>query len=465
MSMSSSSTTSSTEVEGEVEEELVTNVVVGGNLSDAQLYSFIGIVCVSSFLSIMGSTRVLLLQRDRDAVVTVTTTGQQQDPQQGSNSSGGGRNTTNNSRSSSASQLQQRTTRQQKRRRRTYHRLVTGLSVGDIIFSITNFLQPFLADADRTVIPSAFGNQMTCSFLAFVFIWSNLVCTMYNAILSLHFWLVVVRRWRNEDLEAYFERPMQVIAWIWPLVLPCFALVSGANEQGQISMMCLNAREPPLIPMLYFGTSGISVLTAILCTVWVYVFYRRQVVYTRRRSSYSNSFTTESQSNRVQTLARRSVAYTFVYINTILWPLLSNVLAGVGDTSKGLVYGLRLLGWIFFPLQGFFNLMIYIQPLIQQGHKANPNVSKLHIFTQIVIKGDVSISQRPPQLGGASSTRLDRGGDTSSSLQKKSNVDSTNNNIESIMEEPPPADCGLVEEENATTEAAVLDNADGEEKT
>jgi len=317
--------------------------LIGAELSNLQHCIVIAVVLIGACLSAFSSIRILLLQRNA------------KDGQQ------------------------------------TYHRLIFSMSVADVFFSLCCLLQLFLVDKEKTVQPWAIGNETSCSGIGFIFTFFYFVIVIHNALLSLHFWLIVVRKWTPSDMKKYFHRQSAVVAWVLPLLIQLYTVLSSRYVQTSIAMICFSDRDqiPEKIEVAWLG---IACLIATVFTVWVYIFYKKKIEITLARSSYASSFATQAQDKRSKKLARRSVAYFLVYLNTLLWTVALNILARFDDDidlGNGWVFALRLISWIFLPLQGFFNMMVYVQPMITQKRKDHPEFSEWKIFLWLFVYGKV----------------------------------------------------------------------------
>ena len=107
---------------------------------------------------------------------------------------------------------------------------------------------------------------------------------------------------------------------------------------------------------------------AVIATCGEQSMNKRTSWYSFRLSTTSNSATlTESASNKVDTVATQAVLYSISYLNSFIWPfLVFGINEAIGD-SRGRegepgLYTLQYLAWLLLPLQGFFNLLVYIRP-------------------------------------------------------------------------------------------------------
>ena len=113
-------------------------------------------------------------------------------------------------------------------------------------------------------------------------------------------------------------------------------------------------------------------------------------------------------------MAYRAMFYCLVYLNTLIWPLLTNVINYTTDPSDRTLFALRLLSWTLYPLQGFFNLLVFTSPIIKELQKQHqrvqssgannktPNDSQNYfILLWLLLIGRIKPS--PESLGGTSS--------------------------------------------------------------
>ena len=83
-------------------------------------------------------------------------------------------------------------------RRSCYHRLMLGVSVADISASFWHGMSTWPIPAGEQLW--AVGNDCTCRLQGF-FTQNSIISSFYNASLSVYFYLVIVRGWKEEDLR------------------------------------------------------------------------------------------------------------------------------------------------------------------------------------------------------------------------------------------------------------------------
>lgn len=105
-----------------------------------------------------------------------------------------------------------------------YTRLLIGMSICDIIFSVTISMATFLRPQETSTRVWAFGNDASCSAIAFLnqFSFSSL---FYNGMLSFYFLLAARFRKKNSEISRFIEPCMHFVSIGYPLV----AAVVGAG--------------------------------------------------------------------------------------------------------------------------------------------------------------------------------------------------------------------------------------------
>ena len=132
-------------------------VLVGDTLTTAQYHGMAAAGILSCMLSLLGSFRVvMLIKQTRD---------------------------------------------QRHQKLNPYHRLMAGMALNDIMFSLGLFSNLFLVPSDIMVSPLAVGNTQTCSLAGYFAVWGATSASIYNCCLSMNYFLVLVRKWNNDQKE------------------------------------------------------------------------------------------------------------------------------------------------------------------------------------------------------------------------------------------------------------------------
>lgn len=262
-----------------------------------------------------------------------------------------------------------------------YHRIMSGLSAMDWIVSFNILLQPFAAPP-TTGWPLAMGNQTTCNFVGFfVMFWSG--AAFYSAFLSIYF-VATVRG--QSKIIAKWEPYGHVLAVLFPLLISLLSMATGNINPNNVYAICTNGPYPEhctfhaetpcergdrwghvLIVFCAFVCTSMSVF-GIVNTWLVYWTVQRQYNCTRRLS-----FTAElgeSQLRRQAQVARQATLYTLAFLTGGAVQLLA-IVYSMGKEPQGRYFVVMMFFRALFPLQGFWNWLIYVRPRVvewrQQG--------------------------------------------------------------------------------------------------
>ncbi|KAL3934291.1 MAG: hypothetical protein SGBAC_009956 [Bacillariaceae sp.] len=126
-----------------------------------------------------------------------------------------------------------------------YHGLLTGMSLCDIIFSITLASGSFLFPKENSDKLWALGNEASCDTVAFMTQFSY--CTiLYNAMLSFYFLLTARFGYSNQEIAARWETSMHVLCLGWPLLTAYAGLYLNLYGDREANMGCWIRQDIPL---------------------------------------------------------------------------------------------------------------------------------------------------------------------------------------------------------------------------
>ncbi|CAJ1945567.1 unnamed protein product [Cylindrotheca closterium] len=325
-----------------------------------------------------------------------------------------------------------------------YHGLLTGMSLCDILFSITlaagNFLYP-KSTSDRAL---AMGNDATCDAIGFFnqFSYSAL---LYNAMLGYYFLLTTKYRYSNMDIAAKFETSMHMVCLGWPLLTAFAGLFMDVYGEREVNIGCWVRKDipyncgkgpdktgEPCKSFLYGNVFGGIILFVCLCSlvitnivIWTYV--RKQVNHHDQRlsrlqkqqtpativnfeeSSEENENAAPARPTKEQRLAeiqeQQHKRLMFLRFQAMLFvggfafcnfaTYLLRILESRAESNfqvKELPYRfffLLLLQAITFPLQGFINMFVYMRPTYLSNRKSHPSESKLWCYRRAILGDSV----------------------------------------------------------------------------
>jgi hypothetical protein len=253
-----------------------------------------------------------------------------------------------------------------------YHRILFGLSLIDCIASL-NFAFGFL------VVPKGFfwgahGNIASCEASGFLntFFASQIP---YNFGLALYYLLIVRYGKTQEFVACYVEPYIHILALSVPMGITLWALyTNGLNPLPILGGWCAIAAFPPLCNaaagectrgLMHRATVSAMLFGVLLPSfIGIAIIMVMIIRHVRGRIAAVVRYRTQP---RLDQTARQTVTQALLYIVASLLPnailLVNHVLNYVFPTHQvTLRFVVSFLIKLILPLQGLFNLIIYVRP-------------------------------------------------------------------------------------------------------
>ena len=127
----------------------------------------------------------------------------------------------------------------------TYHRLVFGLSIADILSSFAYVLSSTMVPKEMNYfVPGAQGNTATCTAQGFLFAVGSIVATLYNCCICLYYLAIIRYNKKDEYIRNKLEPWFHGISIIIPFVVGfIFIAMRGYNEYRTVCFAIPN--DPP----------------------------------------------------------------------------------------------------------------------------------------------------------------------------------------------------------------------------
>ena len=279
-----------------------------------------------------------------------------------------------------------------------YDRIILGLSSCDVISSLTYAVGPFLLPSDTSDRVWAFGNDTTCTWLGFL---TQLACfwaIWYNCILSFYYLLTVRFQVKRTEFTRKYELWMHLSGAIFFPITSVIGLVGDFYSEERYAMICWIGEVPKgcyetgncwgeLVAYIYGAPSTlITLLSLIINNTIIYIFVRKNLGSSPPSTGEdceTGSQTTETSSQRLtvqERLRKEAAIQGFLYVSTFMLTFLPafaiQVLEGMtkfGDENLAQMYPLLVMNSILLPLQGFFNVFIYVRPSYKRFRAAQPD--------------------------------------------------------------------------------------------
>jgi len=287
-----------------------------------------------------------------------------------------------------------------------YHRLLLGLSIMDLFVTVSLFVSPFTLPA-FTNLRFAAGTTVSCEVTAF-FPQLIMGSYIYNASLSVYFLLTVKHGMKENEIAKWFEPYVHIVPVVVPIVTASIGLATDVFNPSVLLFMCMaepfpgNCLSNPEVECSR-GTIPDYAITAVMVAVmslcaaigivstWrIYVTIRRRA-HATRQFSYDGEMS-DQQRQRMRQVGTQAIWYTFAFLIGVLVVVIETAVYrtyvySLPDHSdlvgNAAIFALVFFVWLLYPLQGFYNQLIYVRPRFLQWRKAFPDQSWFWAYCQV----------------------------------------------------------------------------------
>ena len=283
-----------------------------------------------------------------------------------------------------------------------YHRILLCMSIMDVIGSVGQMLSTYPIPSDNGFVYGAAGNIYTCTVQGSI-LCLGLAVPLYNLSLSFHYVFSTI----NKNMYSRLEPIYHFLSLGIPLILTVVSIVhENFNNLGSICFInehpigCLDnpniectrgssAKFQKFIIMTIVASCFLLIpinMSILFCLV---SNQHRKITKKYNRSIYN---TNESFKKKEKVIATQAFMYFFSFLITFIWSALDGVL--MVHAPKRRMFALTVCAKIFYPMQGFFNFLIFIRPRVMRIKKENPHACYLTVLQQSLLPKISSYTQR-----------------------------------------------------------------------
>lgn len=284
----------------------------------------------------------------------------------------------------------------------TYQRFLFMLSLTDILNAVfLLFHQLVLPESPNFYW--AVGNSKSCSMAGFFLHFGSLSVAMYSCYLSAYFFFSIQsspkRQKQPEDIIGFWEWCAHLSSLLLPGgIAAAAAVTSNVNvDQGLglcviQSYECMDGtanqadcvsvengdwalpKDTNALRWAYIAGMLASAFFGVMATLMVYCRVQGTL---SKSADAADSMLPDEMKHRLRAVATQAVLYSMVFVNSMIWPILTVVVPTDTDST---IYPLHLLTFLMYPLQGLLNCLIYIRPRYQMLRTMYPNDSMTVVF-------------------------------------------------------------------------------------
>lgn len=267
----------------------------------------------------------------------------------------------------------------------TYQRFLLMLSLSDIFNSFFLILHPFLIPKESNIKWAA-GNQTSCSFVGFFFVFGALVVSLYNCFLSLYFYLSIqASPTRQKEPEHHVGKPELVThlaCWLLPIAFGAAATGTKSVNFDPTIELCLVTSEDSALSYIFQATIMVTAFLGFATTVAVKCYVSETLKGGREPGFDANSLSHDTE-QRLAAVCSQSILFTTSYLFCFVWPALALT---ISPKSTDAYFVLQLLAFLLYPLQGLFNCSIYLRPRYQMLRQMYPSDPAIVVFRMAASK-------------------------------------------------------------------------------
>ncbi len=285
-----------------------------------------------------------------------------------------------------------------------YHRLMFGMSCVDILASVAMGLSSFpKPPLDRDICPSGvpptFGNIQTCEAQGFLYIFGLSSMFAYNGMLCVYYTCAIAFQMKEKNIAKYVEPlfhicPLSIgLGWaVPPLIHELYnptswdawcSIALGEPDTTVVAARVRNIANMDLLVMVSLLFLFALVFICFGLIIWR-VFQTERKLYGNRRivrrSRLSLNQVERSHRNS-KLLLYQALAYFISYMVT-LTPLL------IRSLIEEPIWLIRL-SFVFMPLQGLFNMLIFVAHKVHNYRRAHEDAPRNYRILVMLFKGSV----------------------------------------------------------------------------
>jgi hypothetical protein len=296
--------------------------------------------------------------------------------------------------------------RSQEKLTTTFHRIMFAMCLSDIVSSLA-VASSSIPTPKEDGLWLASGTTETCEIQGFLRMYGGITTPLYNCGMVIMPMIVIRYNVSREVIRSRVEPVLLAFPFLWGTAFAVYFLMKDAfnlhtancwvsdyprNCHLLEEVECTRGEgvieSIPYIVIFLVAMLGVPTIL-VTCLVMIYV----RIAKNERGeipSTYGRVFLQRRAFSRI-------LVYTFSWFITFVWYLISYILSVIGTDEP---FALKVLHYIFYPLQGFMNFLVYIHPRYVVMRTLHPNQScfkilKYALFKRAVIYNRESASPVP----------------------------------------------------------------------
>eukprot|EP00934_Nitzschia_sp_Nitz4_P002052 Nitzschia sp. Nitz4//scaffold8_size234185//151877//153292//NITZ4_001275-RA/size234185-processed-gene-0.164-mRNA-1//-1//CDS//3329559860//2052//frame0 len=281
----------------------------------------------------------------------------------------------------------------QSKQKSPYKRILLGLSVSDLVASVTYATGPFLLPTETSPRVWARGNTTTCHLGGFL-VQLSFAALWYNGFLSFYYLATVRYGVSTSAFAKRFEPWIHMTTIGWHVGSALMGLVYGMYDELVLGQSCWIGEVPDgcmeddscIGDLIAWGISGIWAIFFFLAVLVNNIVIYRYVRRTLERSKQRSMRGATAFEDRLKAVATQGFLYVGSFLACYSWAFAVRVMEsnGIQASDESRFFALYACQAFFLPLQGCFNLLIYTRPTYQQCRRDHPHESRWWVIRRVM---------------------------------------------------------------------------------
>jgi hypothetical protein len=285
----------------------------------------------------------------------------------------------------------------------SYHRIIFGMSVADAMGSLAIFCSTWLMPKEmiyKQFEGAVYGNSATCTAQGFLFFSGAMGTFGFNTVLCIYYVCII----RYNFTEEKFRKCAEPILFCLVITIPLLATVPLIPlVPTPYDFVCTGARYPywcnrghdgsdgdecssygvfditiRIALVLIYVISTVIIFSSMFLVCWtVYMQERNMDKYLKTIHGNRNTRESKPQHTQTRTIMFQALGYLGAFILCQLFPMI-NLLKVL---RKMVIF--QYLHVLLRPLQGLFNLMIFMRHKISNIRRSNNKLTTWQAFCQV----------------------------------------------------------------------------------
>jgi len=271
------------------------------------------------------------------------------------------------------------------------HRLMLPLCAFDLLQSAA-LATSTSAFPRFTHVPGSIGNMTTCK-IQYFFAALGLACPMYNASLCLLYLLTIRYRLHQRHFATKIEPLLHTASTLIPLTIATVPVAMDQIAQGLTPVCVISHDSPMRWPLMAVPTICFCFCVYSMGSISYCVSTQSNKM---RKHSYGAKQMKRRELEKKATI-KQAIFYTLAFFITFIF---------LAITQFYHSYPLEVMKNMFYPLQGFWNFLLYIRPNIIKKRESEPDKCLCEIIWIVIFRSNQNAKRNQQDIGNRIDKRL-----------------------------------------------------------